>query len=146
MKRAGPYLILALFAAACFTLAVILQPSAMTWSQSGQDSILKVLLGDGRRLFANHFFTKADIYLHSGYYPSIFDKSAQKPENHVLEHEAEEHEKEAEFLVPPKDIFDRFGRHFMVTEHTHLEHGQEKEILPWLQLSTQLDPQLTETS
>ena len=145
MKRAGPYLIFLLLGAACFTLAVTLQPSAMLYSQSGQDSILKVLLGDGRRLFANHLFTKADIYLHSGYYPSIFDNSAQKPENHVMEHEDEEHEKEADFLGPPRDSIERFGRHFMVTEHTHLEHGQEKEILPWLQLSAQLDPQLTET-
>src|SRR5438477_12075019 len=106
----------------------MLQPQAMTWSQSGQDSILKVLLGDGRRLVATHLFTKADICLHSGYYPSIFDKAAQRPDNRVTEHEDEEHEKETDFLGPPKDMLERFGRHFMVTEHTHLEHGQEKEI------------------
>src|SRR5436190_5815409 len=131
--------------AACFTLATNLQPSAMSYSQSGKDSVLKVVLGDSRRLFANHLFTKADIYLHGGYYPSIFDKNAQPHENHVTEHEGEDHEIETDFLGPPKDIIERFGRHFMVTEHTHLAHGQEKEILPWLQLSAQLDPQLTET-
>ena len=145
MKGAVPYLVLVLLAAACFALAADLQPAAMTYSQSGQDSVLKVLLGDGRRLFANHLFTKADIYLHSGYYPSIFDKTERPHENHVTEHDDEEHEKETDFLGPPRDIIERFGRHFMVTEHTHLVNGQEKEILPWLQLSAQLDPQLTET-
>jgi tetratricopeptide (TPR) repeat protein len=117
----------------------------MTYSQSGQDSVLKVVLGDTRHLFANQLFTKADIYMHSGYYPSIFDKTAQRHENHLTEHEDEEHEKEEDFLGPPKDIIEKFGRHFMVTEHTHLENGQEKEILPWLQLSADLDPQLTES-
>src|SRR6266702_1276501 len=101
MSKTFPYLTLLLLGAACFTLATMLQPQAMTWSQSGQDSVLKVLLGDGRRLSANHLFTKDDIYLHSGYYPSIFDKAAQRPDNHVTEHEDEEHEKEADFLGPP---------------------------------------------
>ena len=145
MNRGLSYFILALLGAACFTLATALQPMASKWSQSGKDSVLKILLGDGRRLFANHLYTKADIYLHSGYYPSIFDRSAQKRENAVTEHPDEEHEKDEEFLGPPRDIIERFGRHFMVTEHTHLEHGQEKEILPWLQLSAEMDPQRTET-
>jgi len=48
-------------------------------------------------------------------------------------------------LGPPKDCFERFGRHFMVTEHTHLSGGTEREILPWLRLSAELDPQRVET-
>ena len=32
-------------------------------------------MGDSRQLFANHFFTKADVYFHSGYYPSVFDQA-----------------------------------------------------------------------
>src|SRR2546427_120405 len=71
-----PALVLWLLAAICFTLAATLAPRTARWSQRGQDSVLKVLLGDGRRLFANHFFVKADIYFHSGYYPSIFDQAA----------------------------------------------------------------------
>ena len=30
-------------------------------------------MGDSRRLFANQFFVEADVYFHSGYYPTIFD-------------------------------------------------------------------------
>ena len=32
-------------------------------------------MGDSQQLFANHFFTKADVYFHSGYYPSVFDQA-----------------------------------------------------------------------
>jgi len=147
VSRSIPYFVLSLLAAASFTLATALQPMAMKFSQSGQDSVLKVLLGDTRHLFANQLFTKADIYMHSGYYPSIFDKAGQHSENHVTHHDDadEDHEKEEDFLGPPKDPLERFGRHFMVTEHTHLHNGQEKEILPWLELSADLDPQLTES-
>jgi tetratricopeptide (TPR) repeat protein len=145
MRGLAPYLALALLAAACFSLAANLQPGALTYSQSGQDNALKVVLGDARYLFANQLFTEADIYLHSGYYPSIFDKNSHPHENHVTAHEDEDHEEETDFLGPPKDIIEKFGRHFMVTEHSHLRHGQEKELLPWLQLSADLDPQITAT-
>src|SRR6266851_5137891 len=114
--------------------------------------ILQFLLGDGRRIFANHFFVKADIYFHSGYYPSIFDRNQAPMDAHHMtgeetghEDQEQEHEKEMSFLGPPRDWFERFGRHFLVTEHTHLEGGNEREILPWLQLSAELDPQRVET-
>jgi tetratricopeptide (TPR) repeat protein len=148
VRKISPYFILALLAASCFSLATMVQPYALAWSQRGQDSILKVLLGDGRRLFANHFFTKADIYFHSGYYPSIFDRREPLKESHMSGHESHEdeaHEKEADFLGRPGDWLEGFGRHFMITDHTHLEHGQAREILPWLKLSSELDPQLIET-
>ncbi|HSU55951.1 MAG TPA: hypothetical protein VLT36_17980 [Candidatus Dormibacteraeota bacterium] len=150
MKNGPAYLLLMLLVTACFSLATIVQPRADRWSQRGQDSVLKVLLGDGRRLFANHFFTKADIYFHSGYYPSIFDTAQPQRENHLASHEEEhdahdDHEKEADFLGRPKDWVERFGRHFMITKHTHLENGNEREILPWLKLSAELDPQLIDT-
>jgi tetratricopeptide (TPR) repeat protein len=128
----------------CFSVAAWLQPRAMSWGQRGQDSVLKVLMGDGRRVFADQLFRKADVYFHSGYYPSVFDANSQAPhESHMAghEHEDEEHEKEADFLGTPRDWIEAFGRHFMITTHTHLEHGQEREILPWLKLSADLDPQ-----
>ena len=50
-----------------------------------------------------------------------------------------------DFLGKPKDWIDRFGRHFRITEHTHLEHGNEREILPWLRLAADMDPQKIET-
>ena len=78
MKRLGPYLILLVLLAAGFSLATVLQERVSTWSKRGNsDSIMQVLLGDGRRLFANQFFVQADVSFHSGYYPSIFDQAAR---------------------------------------------------------------------
>ena len=111
---------------------------------------MQVLLGDGRRMFANHFFVKADISFHSGYYPSIFDQD-DAPTNsaHMTAQEGskeeEEHEKQMDFLGKPRDWIDQFGRHFMVTEHTHLTGGTEREILPWLRISASLDPHRIDT-
>ena len=84
-------LLLLLLLAGAFSLATTLQPRALKWSKRAQaDSVLKVLLGDGRRLFANHFFVKADKYFHSGYYPSIFDRAeAPKDTRHLTEQEEE---------------------------------------------------------
>jgi tetratricopeptide (TPR) repeat protein len=138
---------------AAFTLATVLQPRTTTWSKRGNDSnnVLKLMLGDGRRLFANHFFVKADISFHSGYYPSIFDQKAEAPKDarHMTaeegHHGEEEHEKEMDFLGKPRDWIEAFGRRFMITEHTHLSNGKEREILPWLRLSAELDPQRIDT-
>ena len=151
MKRFRPYLILLLLLAACFSLATILQPRASGWSKRAQsDNILNVLFGDGRRLFANHFFVQADVSFHSGYYPSIFDQArAPKDTRHLTAKEgepaAEEHEKQMNFFGPPRDWIERFGRHFIITEHTHLQGNNEREILPWLKISAELDPQKVET-
>ena len=49
------------------------------------------------------------------------------------------------FLGPPRDWIERFGRHFIITEHTHLQGAKEREILPWLRISAELDPQKIET-
>src|SRR5437588_9986821 len=59
--------------------------------------------------------------------------------------EAEEHERKMNFLGAPRDWVERFGRHFMITEHTHLQGGNEREILPWLRVSAELDPHRIDT-
>lgn len=141
-----PYLLLALMVALCFSAATYLRPQVSLWSQRGQDSVMKVLLGDGRHLLANHLFTKADIYFHSGYYPTIFDNAEPPKENHMAGHEHEEGEHEEEnFMGKPRNWVDAFSRNFKITQHTHLEHGREREILPWLKLSAQMDPHLIDT-
>ncbi len=151
MRKPAPYFILVLLAAVCFSVATYLEPRVADWNKRGQSgSVLKLLLGDGRRLFANHFFVKADVSFHSGYYPSIFDqRKAPKGSRHMTakegEPEEEEHERQMNFLDQPKDWIERFGRHFMVTEHTHLQGGDEREILPWLRVSADLDPQRVDT-
>src|SRR6185369_3664012 len=137
MRRSPTIPILLLLGAACFSLATMVQPRAADWSKRGDSgNVLKVLLGDGRRLFANHFFVKADVSFHSGYYPSIFDQAqAPKGSRHMTqshdEHGAneaeEEHERRMNFMGAPRDWIERFGRHFIIAEHTHLAQGTEKE-------------------
>jgi tetratricopeptide (TPR) repeat protein len=148
--KASPYLVLVLVLTVCFTLATGLEPRAATWSnRSKSDNVFGVLFGDGRRLFANQFFTMADVYFHSGYYPSIFDLRDEGRKEIVAEShghtDSPEDELKEDFLGKPKDWIDRFGRHFHITEHTHLEHSNEREILPWLRLAADMDPQKIET-
>ncbi len=133
----------------CFTLATMLEPqfSRIRTRGGSAPSVLAAMMGDSRRMFANHFFAQADAYFHSGFYPSIFDTAVPEERGHLTESH-EEHEKEAHegtFLGRPTDWIDRFGRNFYPTIHTHLSNGQEGEILPWLKLSADLDPSRIET-
>jgi tetratricopeptide (TPR) repeat protein len=188
MTTATGRLVMLGFGVVIFSLATLLQPRAAQWGGRAQsDNLLKVFLGEGRRLFANHFFTQADIVMHSGYYPSIFDQArrnlktsamsgggAARPapsetpdaghvHNENCRHEEapatadhvhdehcqhgpeSEHEREMAFLREPLDWIERFGRRFLITEHTHLTADKELEILPWLRISAELDPQRIET-
>jgi tetratricopeptide (TPR) repeat protein len=157
MKKPSPYLVLVFLLALCFTLSTWLQPRAQTWtSRANSGGLLQTLLGDGQRMFANHYFVKADVYFHSGYYPSIFDQAASQLSNsrHMTEDhhggkdddDEHEHEKSMDFLGQPKDWIDRFGRQFYPTTHSHLDKpGEAREILPWLRLSADLDPQRIDT-
>jgi tetratricopeptide (TPR) repeat protein len=153
MPMPSPHLVLSLLFVLCFGLAAWLQPRQAAWagSRAEANSLLELLLGDSRRLFASYFFTKADVYLHSGYYPSIFDAQDVHERLHITEQEAHpgDHQHETGghagedygFLGPPRDWLDRFSRHFYPTRHTHLESGPNKgEVLPWLRVSTWLDP------
>jgi len=148
----APSLILALLLTVCFTLSTCMQPRAVNWNgnRAKSDDILAIVFGDARRLFANHFLKKADMYFHSGYYPSVFDEAGKK-EIHIAEeasagqHDEGEAEEEMDFLGKPHDWIERFGRHFSVTDHTHLHGEMVREILPWLRVSAALDPQKVDT-
>lgn len=159
----SPGLILCLLFVGCFGLAARVELWRQNWSgnHAQSSSFLTVLLGDSRRLFANHFFEKADVYFHSGYYPTVFDKPLHETPHlageamgqtppHFEEHRSDaphqEHGEEGNFLGQPRDWIDGFGRHFFPSRHSHLEKlGEEREILPWLRLSAELDPQRVET-
>lgn len=147
----SPVLVLILLSSTLFSLATLVQPRAQTWDKRGSSAnVLNLVFGDSRRMFANHFFTKADVSFHSGYYPSIFDQAQPAKDGHHMTSpegspEAEEHERQMSFLGTPHDWIERFGRHFFITKHTHLENGNEREILPWLKLSAELDPQRIDT-
>jgi len=155
-------------------LAAWLEPRSEAWRgrRAQADSFLLTLLGDGRRLFANHFFVKADVYLHSGFYPSIFDQARSACEHGLGQEQepdpraeggqqAHDHRVPAGACTPPRAgprppprprrpgppraWIDRLSRHFRVTEHTHLAGAQtEAEILPWLRLAAEFDPHQVE--
>ena len=131
----------------------------MESSQRQSDNFFSLLLGDSSRVFANSFFVKADAYYHSGYYPTIFDNNSAFQTPHIAEDTgdvASHNQGEEEgFLGPPRDWIDAFGRHFIPNRHTHLDEGgpaddlssskEVREILPWLKLSAELDPENIKT-
>src|ERR1700733_7396566 len=145
----------------CFGLAANLQPQfqSLESSRRQSDNFFGLLLGDSSRIFANSFFVKADAYYHSGYYPTIFDKNSAFQTPHmagdtgaVASHNQGE---ETSFMGPPRDWIDAFGRHFIPNRHTHLDEGgpnddlssssEVREILPWLKISSELDPDNVQT-
>lgn len=159
MMPSTPWL-MSLLMVVCFSMATWLEPRYTQWKgDSGKsDDILTIALGDSRRMFANHFFVKADVYFHSGYYPSIFDEKKLDEKSHMMEqhdehdehnhangHDEHDDHDEDDFLGPPKDFIDKFSRNFFNAHHTHLSPGNEREILPWLRISADLDPHRVET-
>lgn len=147
--RRSCLILIALFLV-CFSLVAWLQPrqAARTSRRDESGNILALLLGDGRKMFANHFFVKADVYFHSGYYPSIFDQSRQEEENDSdVSHPEESGGKVLEkgFMGEPQDWIDRFSRHFRPISHTHLSGETVGEILPWMKLSVEMDPHRIQT-
>ncbi|MGC9941792.1 MAG: hypothetical protein ABSE48_08140 [Verrucomicrobiota bacterium] len=138
-----------------FGMAADLQPRYTVWPGSRADGdVFKILLGDSRKLFANEFFVKADSYYHSGFYPTIFDNNEAFKTAHMAEDtgavSSKNHGEEENFMGAPRNWIDAFGRHFFPDRHTHLDEGgpnddlsssdEVREILPWLKLSTDLDP------
>jgi tetratricopeptide (TPR) repeat protein len=57
-------------------------------------------------------------------------------------HDDDEHEKHA---PPARDWIERFSQSFRASKHVHLEKGNEREMLPWLRLSAELDPHNVDT-
>ena len=145
----------------CFGLAANLQPRLQSLENSRRqsDNFFSLMLGDSSRIFANSFFTKADAYYHSGYYPTIFDNNSAFQTPHMAEDTGDvashNQGEEESFLGPPRDWIDAFGRHFIPNRHTHLDEGgatgdlgtskEVQEMLPWLKLSAELDPENIKT-
>jgi tetratricopeptide (TPR) repeat protein len=163
LMSTSPMVVLAALLAGAFTLSTCLLPRAQAWTQgSDSDQLVQVLLGDGRKILANQMFVEADVYFHSGYYPSVFDQ-AHAPTNsqHMAhseaadagpghearhdDHDEKEHEATMNYLGQPRDWIECFGRKFAITTHTHLAEGKQREILPWLRLSAELDPHRVQT-
>lgn len=151
-----PYLILIALLVLCVGLAAWLDLWFQTWAGNRTQSadVLSVLMGDSRRMFANHFFVKADAYFHSGYYPTVFDNREAFQTPHMAEDSGtvggRNRGDELTFLGRPRDWIDAFSRQLFPSRHTHLDEGgpsgdlanssQVREIMPWLRLSAELNP------
>ncbi len=142
-----------------FSLAANLSLWFQDWpgNRAASANLMAVAIGDARRLFADQFFVKADAYFHSGMYPTIYDNRQSYKTPHIAEDSGAMKGKntgdETTFLGPPRNWIDAFGRQFYPSVHTHLieggANGKEDEssvgeILPWLKLSTELDPKRVE--
>jgi tetratricopeptide (TPR) repeat protein len=155
------WLLLAALFILCFGLSADLQPQFQSIENVRRQSgnFFNLLLGDSSRIFANDFFIKADVYYHSGFYPTIFDNNQAFETPHMAEDTgavASHNEgEETTFMGPPRDWLDAFSRNFIPNRHTHLDEGgptddlskssQVREILPWLKLSSKLDPENIKT-
>jgi tetratricopeptide (TPR) repeat protein len=147
---------IALLLALCFTLATGLQLWFQQWAggRAASASVLNVLVGDSREMFAGYFFERADVYFHSGFYPSIFDQAQKNEKSEMTESQKEpstgagesqtahkEHDDLPDFMKTPADWIDRMDRYFHPSAHLHLEKpGEAREILPWLRIAAELDP------
>src|ERR1700754_4809806 len=123
--RRGP-LILILLLVICFGFAAWLQPRNEAFFNPDQPSgsTLSTVLGEGAQLVADYFYAQADVYFHSGYYPSAFDQARKQEESDsdVSPPEEEKGAGETEekgFMGEPLDWIDRFSRHFKPDRHTH---------------------------
>jgi len=163
MKKPSPGWLLALLLTVCFTLATLFVPRAAWWNgvpraadwngaQSQSDNVFKLLLGEGRRLFGNEMFVMADAYFHSGYYPSVFDRQETEKDVAAPAYGKQEDADSTsdDFLGPPPDWIAALDRRFVPNLHTHLDTGgplgnmkssEVQEILPWLKLATDMNPQ-----
>jgi tetratricopeptide (TPR) repeat protein len=155
------FLLLIALLVLCFGLAADLAPQfqSLENSRHQSDNFFSLLLGDSSRIFANSAFVEADAYYHSGYYPTIFDNNEAFQTPHIAEDTgavaSHNQGEEESFLGPPRDWIDAFGRHFIPNRHTHLDEGgptddlsksqEVREILPWLKLSAELDPENIKT-
>ena len=153
-------LVLTLLFVGAFTLATYLDPRfhALRPQTQDQAGFVATMMGESRRLFANQLFVEADVYFHSGYYPTMFDTpeneadlDVNSKEEAVSPHAAPASGRRPEadegggFLGTPHNWVERFGRHFIPTEHTHLANAKVSEILPWLKLSADMDPHRIQT-
>lgn len=169
-------LLVVLLLVTCAGLAASLDRWFIGWAgnRAKDFSPLKIAIGDGQKIFAGHFYRKADVYFHSGMYPSIFDNNESFKTAHIGEDAGATGSKntgdEENFLGGSRDIIDRFSRNFFPSRHTHLDEGgasghshggadhrhgsggqvielgdgtsgEAREILPWLKLAQELDPE-----
>ncbi len=95
------------------------------------DNSLYRILGSAKEAVGDTLFLKADAYLHGG-----VEGKSDTDEDLEKEGKIEEHAP----LVSTSDWIARINGQVKVHEHRHLAKTQQKEILPFIYWSTELDP------
>ena len=79
VRRLGPYLILLVLVAACFSLATFLQGRASRWSERAKSgNVLEVVFGEGRRMYAIRLPAVQSDFRTSSAKPSIAESAATR--------------------------------------------------------------------
>src|ERR1051326_4397098 len=131
--------VLLLSLALCLATWLLPRFEALPGRRPNQASLLASLLGESRRLFAGQVFLKADVYLHNGFYPSIFDdrEKFNQLRNGKSEIDPEEaHILAFNFLGKPKDWLDRFSRHFYPSQHRHIGDA-DVPAFGWIEMAAE---------
>jgi len=109
-----------LMASCCLTLTGFVLREDALHSRDGSKTALAVLFGDGRRLFANHFLSKADAYFHRGRYPSIFEMAERERGNALVEGTGED----ADPLLHDHDSVHEHGEEEGHVHGSDSDHGE----------------------
>jgi len=144
---------LLLLAAGAFACATLLQPrmAELQARNPTRDDPLAMLFGEGRKILAARAFARADIYMHRGFYPSIFEQAQDSdsaaatasaavrpttPQSITPQHDAHNcHEHDCPHCHSAQcehdhahhqtlDWIERHGRKHLPSEHTHLDADQ----------------------
>jgi hypothetical protein len=114
-----PQLALVLLLAGCFSLSTVLGPQFNP--PGARQDFMASLLGESRTLFARQAFVRSDVYFHSGYYPSVFERTAAASKS-----------KAAVAVEPAGHVHDENCRHdHHEPGHVHGEqcrHGHEEHV------------------
>ena len=117
-------LITGLAVTSTIALAVIVEPRLVNdpaYSRY-EGSAVRITMGDAQRLFADQFYSKADVYFHRGFYPSIFESREEFDNSHEEEHSEHEaeHKSAPQHVERKPDWIQRLSKSFYPSEHTHL--------------------------
>ena len=142
----------------CFGLAANLQPHFQACESRRHQSNAFFSLAARRQQqnVCEQFFRQGRRVLSQRLLPDDFRQQRQAFQTpHMAEDTGAVNSKnhgdeDTSFMGPPRDWLDAFGRHFIPNRHTHLDEGgpaddlsgsdNVREILPWLKLSADLDP------
>lgn len=113
--------------------------------ESAEGGVLARWLGESRQIVGELSLRRADVTLHAGFYPSFWEGSfgPEFTQESAQSHADTAHREEIARRRPTMDWIEFLNRQRKPSHAVHLEHGNPllaKEILPWIQLSSMVDP------